>query len=256
MNLDGKYALGKSKVFLRSPIQLFALDEMIQSKRVDMAKIIQDNYRRYKARQIELEQQHLTRALERTYGEKGPFIFKQVVNTVNLKGERYKAMIVVAPKAMYIVDPKSYAVLRRIGFDKLERMMCSALPDGVFIVSSQNQYDTVFEADHKSAVMKAIRDAYELCTQKQLRVDINPEFQFTPKKGVTKTLKFMKNFGSKGTIIEATMEGLVVSTRPSDDVFDGKKLRRKNSFHKKYVGDYIRLQHSDLMKQITKDYGT
>jgi myosin-1 len=156
---------------------------------------------------------------------------------------------------MYTIDPKSYAVLRRIPFDKLEKMMCSALPDGVFLVSAAKQYDTVFEADNKSAVMKAIRDAYELYTEKPLKVDINSDFQFSPKRGVLKSLKFVKNYHVKGTLIEATSDGLVVSVKPSDDVFDGKKLRRKNSFHKKYFGDYIRLQNSDLMKQIEKDYG-
>lgn len=256
MDIQG-YALGKTKVFLRSPIHVSLLDEKIQSRKNEMAKLVQDAYRKFRTRKVNMESELLTKALEQTYGEKGPFAYKQVVNQIDVKGERTKVMLVVAPKAMYTLDPKSFAVLRRIPLEKVDKLMCSALPDGVFVVSSEKQYDTIFEADNKSAAMKAIRDTHETLYQQkvQLRVDINSDFQFSPKRGTTKQLKFTKNYGVKNTFIEVTPDGLDINVKPSDDVFDGKKLRRKNSFNKKYFGDYIRLQNSDLMKQIEKDYG-
>ncbi|KAG2393751.1 hypothetical protein C9374_007282 [Naegleria lovaniensis] len=318
-----KYALGQSKVFLQTPVQLFALDEKIASRRIEMASIIQRNFRKYKARQKVLAEQHLQKALEKTFGEKCDNLFQRLVNQINWKtGERQRKLLVVAPSAIYLVDPKTYTVLKRVQYKTIDSLKCSALNDEVIIISAPQVHDLMIEADSKNEVMKAIRDSYDLFFShinrdnsapsnnsnssqdtaanssstprkdvptdpnappstatdpassnddlsknvaalatddhsiKTLRVDIGEEFVFHPLKALNKRVKFVKNFNAKsGTMIEVTTEGLLVSSKPSDDVFDGMKLRRKTSFHKKFYGDYIHLAKSELMKKISEDFG-
>jgi len=293
-----KYALGQSKVFLQTPIQLFALDEKVASRRNEMASIIQRNFRKFKARQQVLAEQHLQKALEKTFGEKCDNLFQRPVNQINFKtGERQRKLLVVAPSAIYLVDPKTYTVLKRIHYKMVDSLKCSALNDELFILASPQIHDLLLEADSKNEVMKAIRDSYDLFFShinrdnrennnnnttnpsettngegktedkplvsgeaqllKTLRVDIGEEFLFHPLRAINKTVKFVKNYNAakSGTSIEITTDGLIVSSKPSDDVFDGMKLRRKTSFHKKFYGDYIHLAKSDLMKKITEDYG-
>ncbi|KAL9644311.1 hypothetical protein ABK040_005772 [Willaertia magna] len=304
-----KYALGQTKVFLQTPVQLFALDEKIESRRREMASIIQRNFRRYKSRQKVLAEQHLQKALLKTFGEKVDNLFQRPVNHINFKtGERQRKLFVVAPSAVYLVDPKTYTVLKRVPYKVVDSLKCSPLNDEIFIISAPQLHDLVIEADSKNEVMKAIRDAYDLffshinqnnsndankdtnttnnnnnnannnqqgtetpntpksastvpvlseeVQAKTLRVDIAEEFHFSPLRSLDKSVQFVKDFEAKeGVTIEVTDEGLVITSKPSDDVFDGMKMRRKNSFHKKFFGDYIHLAKSELMKKISEDYG-
>jgi len=248
------FAFGKNKIFLRSPIQLAALDEKVESRKVEMATLIQKSYRKFKIRKTAMAQQHLVKSIGVTFGE-STFKFKDTLNTINLQGERTKVLLVLTKNAAYILDPKTYTILRRIPFNKMGKMLCSNLNDGVFNVEVPREYDLLLEADNKNLVMKAIREAYEEAMGKPMKVEITEQFKFRATKTKIKTLKYVKNDEIKVALIEPSPEGLVVSIKPSDDAFDGKKLRRKNSLHKKYYGDYIHLQNSDWFKQIQEDYG-
>lgn len=248
------FALGKNKIFLRSPIQLAALDEKVESRKVEMATLIQKNYRRYKTRQTTMEQQHLAKALGVTFNEK-EFLFKETLSTINLNGQRERRLFVLTKDAAYLLCPKTFAVLRRIPYNRMNKLCCSALNDGVFNIEVPKTYDCLVEADNKHQVMKAIREAYEANMKKQMKVEISEQFKFRPTATKLKTLKFAKNDDVKVAMIESSPDGLVISIKPSDDAFDGKKLRRKNSIHKKYYGDYVHLQNSDWFKQMQADYG-
>jgi hypothetical protein len=86
-------------------------------------------------------------------------------------------------------------------------------------------------------------------------VDSKDEFDYNPRKGQTSKIKFKKNKTSEKTTIETDEEGLVISIKPSNDIFQGAKLRRQASYKKQYYGDYIHLQNSALMKMITEKWG-
>ncbi|KAL0480104.1 myosin [Acrasis kona] len=266
MKLSNKtYALGKTKIFLKSPVQLFALDEKVESRRAEMATILQRNFRRYKTKQTAMAQQHLAASLERTFGEVlEPDTFRQQINMISAQtASRQKRLLVVGRKALFVVDPKSYAIIRRLPYEDLTKISCSTLNDSLFSVHDDSSYDCMFESDNKHETIKVIRDAYSEVQEfdadqkkKELPVDIVDEFKWHPRRGIVQQVQFLKNYTCRRTQISKTIDGgLAVMSKPSDDVFDGKKLRRKQSFHKRFYGDYIHMQNSQLMKQITLEHG-
>lgn len=263
MKLDQHAAYGKTKLFLKTPQAISELDYNVEGKRGDIVKLLQRTYKNYKLHKKLSEDKNLTMALERTYGDSGPYLYKTNLNQISQTAQRKRVMFVVTPKSCYLIDPNTYAVKRRLAFSRLNNIFCSALNDGVFGVRLERDLDEILEADNKHEVMQSIRDNYAkfygakdsanasstASAGKTLQKDIGENFKYNPRKGFRQELKYRKNFAAKTTLIEYTPEGLTVSIKPSEDIFEGQKVRRRNSFNKVYYGDYLHLQNSLVMQQ-------
>ena len=86
--------------------------------------------------------------------------------------------------------------------------------------------------------------------QKGLHKEIGENFKYQMKRGVHQQLKYRKNHGAKTTLIEYTPEGLNVSIKPSDDIFEGQKIRRRNSFNKGKFLTNLKFSYSFSFKSI------
>jgi myosin I len=95
VKLDNKVTFGQKKLFIKSPFQLFTLDHEVDKAKGRMAKLIQNKYRSYLKNKTENEESSLTIALEKTYGDKGPVLFKQLLNQINEKGQRKRMLLAV-----------------------------------------------------------------------------------------------------------------------------------------------------------------
>jgi myosin-1 len=258
-------AYGKTKIFLKSPSHLAELDEKIESRKSEMAALIQTQYRKYKQKKMVLETNSLGVALEQTYGDHSTIVFKQTLNQITQVGERQRQMLTLTEKALYVLDPASFTVKRRIQFDRIEGLFCSCMSDGVFGFFMKQDICTLFEADNKHEVMEQIREQWAKTlyptkeedkeSGKKLAKEIGETFKYTPKRGLVQEVRYRKNFNAKNTLIEYTPDGLTISIRPSEDIFDGAKARRRGSYSKVYYGDYLHLQKSLVVQGLREKNG-
>jgi hypothetical protein len=51
--------------------------------------------------------------------------------------------------------------MKKIDYKKMDRFICSNLPDGVFGIKTEKDVDIILESDSKQNTMKPIRDAFE-----------------------------------------------------------------------------------------------
>eukprot|EP00761_Pharyngomonas_kirbyi_P008029 gb/GECH01008040.1/.p1 GENE.gb/GECH01008040.1/~~gb/GECH01008040.1/.p1 ORF type:complete len:1589 (+),score=433.96 gb/GECH01008040.1/:1-4767(+) len=255
MKLDGKYQLGTNKVFIQSPIYLFTLDAKVESKKEELAVMIQKTWRRHKSRNVFLEKQHLTKALEHTYNEKD-IIYKEIVGEVNQYGQRTRRTLVIAENGIYLVDPQSFAITRRIQTKRIKSVFCSNMGDEIFGLKLDRDADCLFASDVKQEMIQNIINTYEKAVGQPIPVDLNDNSTWAPKRGMKMNIRWEKNPQTSSTFVTVDEAGdMIVNVKPQQDIFDGKKMRRKCSFGKSLRGDYIHLQNSPLMKQLNKDYG-
>jgi hypothetical protein len=231
--------MGQKKLFIKSPFELFQLDQEVEKAKHRMANLIQNKYRNFKNIKVQVESDNLSIALEKTYGDTEKPIHKQLVNQINQKGQRKRMLLVVTTNGTYLLEPKSYTVMKKIDYKKMDKFLVSNLPgikllilDGVFVLKTEKDQDIVIESDNKQFTMKPIRDAFEESNkeqQKQLLIEVKDEVEYSPKKGETSKIKFRKGEQEK-TTIEVDEEGLIVSIKPINDIFQGAKLRRQASY--------------------------
>ncbi|MBN8095878.1 hypothetical protein, partial [Vibrio vulnificus] len=72
------------------------------------------------------QRETVSRLLARAYNEKGHFEV-QHLNQVNIRGRREKRLLVVASKALYILDAMSFAAIQRIPYDRIAQICCSSM---------------------------------------------------------------------------------------------------------------------------------
>jgi myosin-1 len=165
------YALGKTQLFLRSPITIANLEEKVDSKKMGMAQIIQRGFIKYKVRKTVLEKRQLEKALRATFAD-GEYTYTQMVNYINIHAERERRLFVLTKSAIYLVNAKSYTVLRKLSFDKISRVCCSSLNDGLFYVQYPSSVDCLLEADNKYHVLGVIREAFFIYIKIYLEIEI------------------------------------------------------------------------------------
>jgi myosin heavy subunit len=157
MGLHKHAAYGKSKVFLKAPFHVSEMDEKIESRRSDMAALIQNKYKKFKQKKLLVENKNLSDALKMTYNDTSAVKYKQNLYQISQDGERKKQLLVVTEKNAYLMDPKSYTVKKRLQYNRMKQLFCSNLNDGVFGLEMEQEIDILLESDNKHEVMQALR---------------------------------------------------------------------------------------------------
>lgn len=262
MKLDGKYALGKTKVFIQSPIYLFMLDDKVQSRLDEMATLIQRTWRRYRTRNTFLEATALKKSLDEDFSE-NTILYKTLAAEYDDQGRRARRLLIVGERALYTIDPTSFVVHRRIDYSQISSVFASILNDGMFFVKlnqaarQEGEADSLFDVDvNKTETIRYLMDAYQKTTSGALNLELGDKLSWYPQHNVEQQARWDLNPAAAHVFVSIDDAGdLVINVKPMQDVFDGKKLRRRASFGKQMQGDYLRLQQSPLMDQLNKDYG-
>ncbi|KAL9653273.1 hypothetical protein ABK040_010980 [Willaertia magna] len=268
------FVLGSSKVFL-SPVQVFQLDERIQKRRGEMAKIIQKAFRNYKKKKADQLEKKLAKVMVETEEKKEEtemIIYKQEGLRITDFGKcKKRVLITVSDKgSIYLVDTTSvsndFQQLRKIPMKNIMKVLASPFEDNLvcFKVSEVDDFgDELIDFDNKHEFLENLEKnpnfKIEICKDfnfeernKQNKRNLLVQFKASPKQGFQK--KKVANI--EHLTDDCDNQFMVVHTFGSSDIYKGKKIRRKVSFYRKDgFHDYLRLEKSEIFGQICKDHG-
>eukprot|EP00455_Lapot_gusevi_P016296 TRINITY_DN1837_c0_g1_i15.p1 TRINITY_DN1837_c0_g1~~TRINITY_DN1837_c0_g1_i15.p1 ORF type:complete len:865 (+),score=234.52 TRINITY_DN1837_c0_g1_i15:192-2597(+) len=205
MNLQSgvQYQLGTTKVFVRKPVNLFALEELRERKLHDLATLIQTIYRAWKARKyfLELRQKALgiyqgrkqrRRASVRRYyvgdylnaalsmpiqkilsaHRESRVMFLDEVDKMNRKWKVQRRALLLTDGAVYNLGTGKFKLNRRISIMSVASVSVSPLSDNFFVINVPSEYDYVFISERKTEIIAALCDVYRTCTGQELPVHI------------------------------------------------------------------------------------
>eukprot|EP00808_Paulinella_micropora_P004347 g11237.t1 len=217
---------GRTKLFLREPKDLFALEEKRERKLNDVVMMIQKTWRAWQVRKYFLEmrekalgvfgKQKLRRRVsvsrypraDYIRAQEEPFVqdllqrdgavlrFADMVEKVNRKYVVQPRILMLSSRHIYNlkVKGKKWALQRRIDIANLDAVSLSTKADGVMVLHVANEYDYVYTCDRKTEFVTALQDAYEKVKQgSQLVLRIADTIRYRLKKGGERTITIRDN---------------------------------------------------------------
>ena len=201
-NLEqGQWQFGKTKLFIRLPESIFAIEEMLERRDFDFTVTIQRAWKGYKNRKRALE--HKAEAAKIYMNKKerlhtsvnarwdadyinyeneiplqdamDPYkeelvVFTDFVFRLNKKGRLERRTLLVTDKAFYMVCMEvkkkvaTFVVTFRGEITKITSIDMSTLADNYLVIRFAGLYDTVIEAPHKTELVMMLLELYRELT--------------------------------------------------------------------------------------------
>eukprot|EP00457_Paulinella_chromatophora_P000941 gb/GEZN01000943.1/.p1 GENE.gb/GEZN01000943.1/~~gb/GEZN01000943.1/.p1 ORF type:complete len:1030 (+),score=139.44 gb/GEZN01000943.1/:99-3188(+) len=216
---------GKTKIFIREPKDLFALEEKRDEKLNDVVTMIQKTWRAWQHRKYFLEmrekalgvfgKEKLRRKVSVSRYPRGDYIqaqehpsaqdllhrdgakfrFADHVEKINRKRVSQERIIMLSSRHIYNLKPKKnkWIQQRRIDIANIEAISLSPKADGFLVLHVLNEYDYVYSLDRKTEFVTALKQDYETVAQKPLVLRIQDNIPYKLKKGGQLTLTFKDN---------------------------------------------------------------
>ena len=231
------FQIGKTKIFIKNPETIFALEELRDQRSVDVAIKIQRVFRRFiskkKAEENKLEVNNLFKKLNkkrrrvsynRIYqGDYLNFAFNSEVKKIFLKygdssvkfsgkvekiNNKYKVQqrtLLIGDKNIYNLDytesKNKFKIKRVLPLSELTKCRLSPFTDGYFVLFFPNRYCYFFLSDDSTEIVSILLRLFKE-RQQTLTVEVSKEFDYKPTKKETRIIKFVeaKTAPAKGAI--------------------------------------------------------
>jgi len=226
------YALGKTKVFIRTPELVFALEEMREQVLPDFAIRIQKQYRRYKAIKFYIELKNEMRekmaqwkkkrrrvSINRTLvgdnlnlqeltgvnkiltknKDHASVMFSGIVQKTNRRNKIQERVLMITRNNFYTLARKVkktgpvYTMKRRVPLSDITNVTLSPLTDNFIIIGCSNKHDYVLESDDKTEIVGVLIRALKDNENRELPVQISDRFQYKVSKSESRTLTFVQS---------------------------------------------------------------
>ena len=190
-----KYQLGKTKVFIKEPRDLFSLEKERESRINEIVKVIQRAYRSWKARlyfqQTREESVHLLASKKRrrnswvlyflgdylncshlpevqTHMEVNDdrrVVFAQTieVTTLGKKRKTETQVLIIAKSGILFMTPQ-YALIRRISFREIDSFMLSTYADGWMVITLMDEMDKKGQPVARASILLHSQQKAEITT--------------------------------------------------------------------------------------------
>ncbi|KAF0984113.1 hypothetical protein FDP41_008028 [Naegleria fowleri] len=284
------FFLGKNNVLLQSAVQLFQLDDMVRNQKHEMVKKIQNAFRKYRQRRADKLDEMMKKAMQSDKESSNKTAIVEEPEEVILRhdgfrtnnfGENKKRVLITGSdkRNIYLLDSTSAELeqLRKIPIRDISKIYISPYSDNYIIFKMNNSEevgDELLDLDNKWEFLEEFNKLIESAAAKNkgehfTKVEVTKEISIFNNKpderGVQKfTVQFVPSpYNLKKTVTaEAFLDEhenrvMVVHTFTQADIYNQRKLRRKISLFGKHDPnrDYLRMNFSELMNQLKKDYG-
>ncbi|EFC49629.1 myosin [Naegleria gruberi] len=280
------FFLGRGNVLLASPVQLFQLDEMIREQKHEMARKIQNSFRRYRKKRAGKMEEMMKKAIKTTEPTKQKEAPEEIrirhdgFRTSNF-GETKKRVLITGSdrRNIFLLDTTSssseFEQLRKIAIRDIKKIYISPYSDNYMIFKlDMDEGDELVELDNKWEFLEEFNKLIESTAS-------NFKGEHVPRVEVTKDISILnhqkdKNTGTQNLLVrfipsayntkktvttecyadEFDNRLFIVNTFTQADIYNQRKLRRKASLYAKQDQnrDYLRMQNSELMQLLKKDY--
>jgi myosin-1 len=221
------YQRGKTKLFIREPKDLFALEEKREEKLHDVVIMIQKTWRKWQARKYFLEmrekalgvfgREKLRRKVSVSRFPRGDYIqaqnhvsvkelltrdgakfrFCDKVQKINRKRVSQERILMLTSRHIYNLKSKNkdkqWVQQRRIDIANIASISLSTKADGIMVLHVANEYDYVYACDRKTEFVTALKEDYLQVTQRELELKIKDNISYKLKKGGEQTITIVDN---------------------------------------------------------------
>ncbi|KAH6770921.1 myosin heavy chain-like protein [Perilla frutescens var. hirtella] len=131
---------------------------------------------------------HLMKILEKQGDRKVLFADKVIKFTGS--GKMKRRILLITDFAIYIADPDSDALKRRIALAAVEKLCLSELSDNFFAIIIPTEYDLLMASTRKTEIVSVLVDATKSASDYELEVSLSNRFEYNAAAEVVKEVQF------------------------------------------------------------------
>jgi myosin-1 len=247
------YAMGKTKLFLRTPETVFSFEEMRQRKLPDYAVKIQRFYRRYLAKKYFVDLRDDVRNLFQKLGKKrrrvsfhrtllgdnlnlqyepsviklldknadGTVMYSGYMTKTNHRLKHQVRILLITNKSLYILDKKQkrksyeYRMKRKLDLNDIDGAQLSPYTDNFLVLGYPKRYDYVIQSDDKTEIVAVLLRVFKENLGREFSVNIQTSFQYRTGKTAKKTVEFVevKNPSAQPVTFQSAKSTVTIQVR-------------------------------------------
>ncbi|KAI7734650.1 hypothetical protein M8C21_026338, partial [Ambrosia artemisiifolia] len=131
---------------------------------------------------------HLMKLLERQ-GDRGVLFADKVLKFTG-SGKMKRQILLITHFAIYIIDPETYALKRRIALAAVERLCLSQLSDNFVAVIVPTEYDLLLASTRKTEIVTVLVESMKSTSNYELEVNLSNSFEYHPASDLVKEIQF------------------------------------------------------------------
>ncbi|CAI9771966.1 unnamed protein product [Fraxinus pennsylvanica] len=116
-------------------------------------------------------------------------------------GKMKRRILLITDFAIYIVDPDTDALKRRIALAAVEKLCLSELSDNFFAIIIPTEYDLLMASTRKTEIVTVLVDATKSASDYELEVSLSNRFEYHAGAEVVKEIQFEEVEGGVKTRI-------------------------------------------------------
>ncbi|KAL6526981.1 hypothetical protein OROGR_016071 [Orobanche gracilis] len=116
-------------------------------------------------------------------------------------GKMKSRILLITDFAIYIVDPNSDALKRRIALAAVEKLCLSELSDNFFAIIIPTEYDLLMASTRKTEIVTVLADATKSASDYELEVFLSNRFEYNAAAELVKEVQFEEAEGGVRTRI-------------------------------------------------------
>ncbi|CAK9176964.1 unnamed protein product [Ilex paraguariensis] len=142
---------------------------------------------------------HLMKILEKQ-GDKKVFFADRVLKFTG-SGKMKQRILLITDFAIYIVDPETDALKRRIALAAVEKLCLSELSDNFFAIIIPTEYDILMASTRKMEIVTVLMEATKSASDYELEVFLSNRFEYHAASDLVKEVQFEQVEGGVKTRI-------------------------------------------------------
>ncbi|CAA3013174.1 myosin IB heavy chain-like [Olea europaea var. sylvestris] len=142
---------------------------------------------------------YLMRILEKQGDKK--VLFADKVLKFTSSGKMKRRILLITDFAIYIVDPDTDALKRRIALAAVEKLCLSELSDNFFSIIIPTEYDLLMASTRKTEIVTVLVDATKSASDYELEVSLSNRFEYHAGADIVKEIQFEEVEGGVKTRI-------------------------------------------------------
>ncbi|XP_054822953.1 uncharacterized protein LOC129321264 [Prosopis cineraria] len=154
----------------------------------------------YKGDYIDMSSHPLLLKILQKQGDR-QVLFADKVLRLTGSGNMKRRILLITEFAIYIVDPESGTLRRRITLAAVEKMYLSALSDNFFAIIIPTEYDLLMASTRKTEIVTVLVRATKKASNHELKLGFSNCFEYHAASDLPKEIQFEEVEGGVKTII-------------------------------------------------------
>ncbi|KAI4337936.1 hypothetical protein L6164_016298 [Bauhinia variegata] len=157
-------------------------------------------HRDYKGDYIDVPSHPFLMKILQKQGDKKVLFADRVLKFTG-SGKMKQRILLITDFAIYIVDPETDTLKRRIALAVVEKMCLSELSDNFFAIVIPTEYDLLMASTRKSEIVTVLVEATKSSSEDELEVDFSNSFEYHAASNLVKEIQFEEVEGGVKTRI-------------------------------------------------------